>query len=145
MRHELINSALGELGVIELPGAVLNSPRILEYFSEIGHSWVKTDETAWCSAVHNFLHKITGYEYSGQLNARSWLNIGIHTDRPEKGDTVIFWRESLASWKGHVAFWIREEGSYVYTLGGNQNNKYGEGRYPKSRVLDTRIMRLRDE
>ena len=55
MRHEIIKAALGEFGVKELPGAVNNSPRILEYFTEIGFAWVKEDETAWCSVYVNYI------------------------------------------------------------------------------------------
>ncbi len=147
MRDQLIKAALDEIGVKELPGSVENSKRILEYFAEIGHAWVKKDETAWCSAVHNFLHKINGYEFSGALDARSWLDEGFHPTEPEKGDTVIFWRGTAATgggpdgWKGHVGFWIRRRGNLIYTLGGNQNNQYCISPYYASRLLDVRRMR----
>lgn len=147
MRHELIKAALGEIGVKELPGVVENSLRILEYFTEIGHSWVKTDETAWCSAVHNFITKTCGYEYSGALNGRSWLDIGIETTHPEIGDTVIFWYGSPnqgggpRGWRGHVGFYIRQEGNVIWTMGGNQSNKYCIKPYLVNRVLGYRILR----
>ena len=147
MRHELIKAALDEIGVKELPGTVENSPRILEYFAEIGHSWVKTDETSWCSAVHNFLAKICGYEYSGALNGRSWLDIGIPTSNPEMGDTAVFWYGTKSNgggphgWRGHVGLWIRQEGSVIWVLGGNQSNMYCIKPYLVKRVLGYRILR----
>ena len=89
----------------------------LQYFSEIGHSWVKDDETAWCSAFANWVCKKAGAARSGKLNARSWLKVGIQTHHPQKGDIVVFWRESPQSWKGHVAFFIRETNNWIYVFG----------------------------
>ena len=140
MRHELIKAALGEFGIKELPGAVNNSPRILEYFDEIGHGWVKEDETAWCSAFVNYIAKITGHTISGKLDARSWLEVGHKTLKPQIGDVVILWRESEQSWKGHVAFYIREEKGLIYMLGGNQDNQVCIKGYAASRLLGYRIL-----
>lgn len=147
MRHELIQTALGEIGVKELPGAVNNSPEILKYFKEIGSTWVKTDETAWCSAAHNWIAKTSGYEYSGALDGQSWLDIGIETTHPEMGDTAVFWYGTKANgggpdgWRGHVTHWIRQEGRVVWCLGGNQSNSYCIKPYLASRALGFRILR----
>lgn len=147
MRHEIIKAALGEIGVTERPGLEVNSPRILRYFKEMGKTWVKTDETAWCSAVINFLAIITGHEYSGELDARSWLEIGIKTERPEIGDLVIFWRGKPEDgggpdgWKGHVGLFDRAEGKQIWTIGGNQKNKFGIDPYRESKLLGFRILR----
>lgn len=147
---DLIDIALDEIGVVELPGVESNSPEILKYFKEIDKDWVKTDETAWCSAAHNYIHKICGYEYTNELNGRSWLNIGIPTNTPYKGCTVVFWYGTEANgggpdgWRGHVGFWLRERNKYIYTLGGNQNNRYQISPYLKNRVLGYRIPKKRD-
>jgi len=147
MRHELIHTALGEIGVKELPGPEANTPRILEYFAEIKAVWVKADETAWCSASHNFIAKTAGYEYTGALNGRSWLDIGIPTSHPEMGDTVIFWYGTKANgggpngWRGHVGFYIRQDKNVIWTLGGNQSNSYRVSPYLVNRMLGARILR----
>ena len=140
MRHEIIKAALREFGVKELPGAVNNSSRILEYFAEIGHSWVKDDETAWCSAFVNYIAKITGHGYTNKLDARSWLNIGFETKFPQIGDVVVLWRGSKQSWKGHVGFFIREYKGLIYMLGGNQDNQVCIKGYAASRLLGYRIL-----
>jgi uncharacterized protein (TIGR02594 family) len=140
MRCEIVKAALAEYGVIEQSGPEDNSPRILDYFKEIGHSWVKTDETAWCSAFVNYVAKVAGYEYSGKLNARSWLDIGLPTDDPEIGDVVIFWRVDPDSWKGHVGIFIKKDGDDVLVLGGNQKNQVRISKYPGYRVLGYRIL-----
>lgn len=140
MNTNLINIALAEYGIKEIPGSNHN-PRILEYFKEIGRAWVSDDETAWCSAFANYVAKTAGFEFSGELNARSWIDCGCETNKPEIGDVVVFWREDPRSWKGHVAFFIRETKDLVYVLGGNQSNQVCIKAYPKARLLQYRRLR----
>ncbi len=116
-----------------------DNPNILSYFDELGFDGsALKDETAWCSAFANWVCKESGLPFSGKLNARSWLEIGSKVDEPQYGDIVVFWRESKESWKGHVAFYIREKDGYIYVLGGNQNNEVNIKRYPKGRLLQYR-------
>ena len=136
MSH-LINIALNEYGVREVLGSNDNH-RIMQYFNDIGHTWVKHDETAWCSAFANWVALQAGYKHSGKLNARSWLNVGEETKNPKIGDVVVFWRDSKRSWKGHVAFFIKEKNDYIWVLGGNQNNEVNIKAYPKSKLLEYR-------
>ena len=138
MNSELLRVALTQIGIKEFPGSVKNNPEILKYFDATNHSWVRTDETAWCSAGINWVAREAGFERTGELNARSWLDIGEHTDQPDQGTVVIFWREDPNSWKGHVGFWIQKRGSQIWTLGGNQNNSWSIKPYPADRILDTR-------
>ena len=135
MKHLFI--ALKEFGVKEIVGKNHN-PEVLKYFTETGHKWVKDDETAWCSAFANWVCKKAGLEYSGALNARSWLNIGCEVDTPEVGDVVVFWRGNPDGWQGHVAFFIRETKNWIYVLGGNQNNQVKISAYHKNRLLGYR-------
>lgn len=139
MNNQLINLAFREYGVTEIKGAADN-PKIVEYFKESGHSWVKDDETAWCSAFVNYIARKAGAVSSGKLNARSWVNVGAPVDTPELGDVVVFWREKRTSWKGHVGFFIRETDTHVYVLGGNQGNRVCISAYPKYRVLTYRAL-----
>jgi uncharacterized protein (TIGR02594 family) len=134
---DLINTALSQYGVTELPGDQHN-PMILRYFAEIGHEWATTDETAWCSAFMNWVALQCDRERSGKLNARSWLNIGEEIESPIINDLVIFWRESKNSWKGHVGLYVNDIGDDIYCLGGNQNNMVCVKTYPKDRLLGYR-------
>lgn len=135
---DLLSAGLAEYGIRELPRKEHNK-RILEYFADIGHEWVKDDETAWCSAFINYIAKNTGYPYTGKLNARSWLKLGKSViDAPKIGDLVIFWRESPQSWKGHVGLFIRSGKSNIFVLGGNQSNAVNIKPYRKDRLLDIR-------
>jgi uncharacterized protein (TIGR02594 family) len=89
------------IGLQEIKGSEDN-PIIMSMFQDIGHSWVKHDETAWCSCFINYVAKQCKLSRSGKLNARSWLDVGEDIKTPRNGDIVVFWRESVNSWKGHV-------------------------------------------
>lgn len=137
----IIQTALSQYGVKETVGSK-DHPQIINYFTSLGFDGNKLhDETAWCSAYANWVAKTAGYEFSGQLTARSWLTVGVSTATPEIGDVVVFWRASPKSWKGHVGFFIKETKRYVYVLGGNQSNKVCIKAYPKNRVLDYKKLR----
>jgi len=137
---DLLYKALGQYGVKEIAGEVDN-PVIVDYFREIGHSWVKDDETAWCSAFVNWCAKTTGYEYSGKLDARSWFSVGESVLKPMTGDVVILWRVSKDSWKGHVGIFINQDSKNIYILGGNQSNSVRISPYSKGRLLGYRRLK----
>jgi uncharacterized protein (TIGR02594 family) len=137
----MINQALGEYGIKEVQGKEANNPRIIEYFAAIGQIWVKTDETAWCSAFVNYIAKQAGYEYTGKLNARSWLDAGQPVLIPKIGDVTILWRVDKKDWRGHVGFYINEDDTHIYLLGGNQSNSVCIKPYPKERLLGFRRLK----
>jgi uncharacterized protein (TIGR02594 family) len=135
--NELLLTALSQYGIKEITGSNHN-PTILKYFSEIGHEWVKDDETAWCSAFINWCALKAGYEHSGKLNARSWLSVGTELKLPVLGCVVVLWRTAKNSGFGHVGLYIGEDKDYVYLLGGNQGNEVNISKFPKYRVLSYR-------
>lgn len=114
----------------EIPGE-RNNPAIIAMFQALGHRWIQTDETAWCTATVNYALMKNGYEYSDRLDARSYMSIGVPVDTPNVGDIVVFWRISKDAWQGHVGFYVRQKGSYIYVLGGNQDNRVCIKPYPK--------------
>lgn len=131
----------------EIPGEA-NNPEILQFFKKIGHSWVQSETTAWCAAFVNYVLKTAGYPNTGKLNAKSFLEIGdqISVPKPlgssnEFVDIVLFWRgRKWTSWDpsffetGHVGFFLKERGSLIYTLGGNQSNMVKVSAYDRSRL-----------
>ena len=132
--------AVSQMGVMEKAGEEHNE-FILEYFREIGHEWVKEDELAWCGAFVNWVLKLSGYEYTGKLNARSWLEIGEEVKEPQVGDLAIFWRGSKDGIYGHVGFFTKKVGMMITILGGNQNNQVCFGNYQASQLLGYRRMK----
>lgn len=136
---ELLKIAIPELGQKEILGPEDN-PTIVNYANKAGFTWVNDDETPWCSIFLNWCTKKAGLKGSGKANARSWLNVGKTTSNPKPGDIVVFWRESLDSWKGHVSifFGFNKERDKVFCLGGNQGNMVSIMAYPSYQVLDFR-------
>ena len=130
----LLEIALSQYGIKELGGPEDN-PEIMKYFKEIGVEWAKDSDTAWCSAFVNWCAKKTGFEYSGKLDARSWLKLGTKVKTYDKADIVVLWRESPDSWKGHVGVPINEDEDFIWILGGNQSNMVKISPYPKDRLL----------
>ncbi len=139
----LLTEALQEIGVEELTAAGQDNPRIVKYFQEAGHSWVKDDELAWCSAFINAMAFRAGLEMTKKLNARSWLEVGEEVETPQLGDLVIFWRRGEDSPWGHVGIYINhdEDGVHINSLGGNQGNMVRISGYNKSRKLGYRRLR----
>ena len=136
-RIAMFLKAMEYYGLNEVQG-VENNPQIVQFFKDIGHEWVQDDETAWCGAFISFIAKQCNCQKSGRLDARSWLGVGRKTIHPALGDIVIFWRESINSWKGHVGLYVNQDDEYIYCLGGNQNNQVNIRAYQKRMLLDFR-------
>ena len=135
----LIDIALSQYGVTERQGSEHN-PIIVNYSKVAGFNGIIDDETAWCSIFMNWCAKKAGLKTSNELFARSWLAEGQPISTPKTGDIVVFWRESITSWKGHVGIYIShsEDGQHIYCLGGNQNNAVNIKAYPSKRLLGYR-------
>ena len=129
--------ALKEYGTKGIMG-VGESPQVLNYFAEIGHSWVKDDDTAWCAAFLNWCLKKAGATFTGSLLARSFLNFGTNTKTPTLGDIVVLWRVSPTSGFGHVGFFISETADTIFILAGNQDNQVNIKEFPKTKLLGYR-------
>ncbi|MDH5366701.1 MAG: TIGR02594 family protein [Cyclobacteriaceae bacterium] len=136
---QLLKVAFKELGTAEIAGAEDN-PRIVEYAKKSGFINVSDDETPWCSIFVNYCCEELGYQKSGKADARSWLKIGTKTSHPKPGDIVVFWREKIDSWKGHVGLFLgfSSDKKKVFCLGGNQGNKVSVAEYDASKVLGFR-------
>lgn len=129
--------ALKEYGIKTISGIVHN-PDVLKYFKEIGHKWVKDDETAWCAAFVNWCLLKAGKPHTGSLAARSFLEYGQSTTKPALGDVVVLWRIAPVGAFGHVGFFIKSTKDYIYILGGNQAGQVNIQTYPKTQLLEYR-------
>ena len=65
-----LSAAWRELGQKEIGGQSDNA-RIVGYFREAGHAYVKDDETAWCAAFLGAMLERAGRRSTGSLRARS--------------------------------------------------------------------------
>lgn len=145
MNSKLVQIATAEIGVREVAGGDHNE-RILQYARDIGHTWIESDETPWCSIFLNWVAMKAGAKRSDSGSARSWLNVGASVDSPEPGDVVVFWRQSPNSHKGHVGIYLgfSMDQSRVYVLGGNQGDQVGITAYSSERLLGFRRLRPRE-
>jgi uncharacterized protein (TIGR02594 family) len=130
------------LGEKEIRGKGHN-PKIVGFWGTIRLPGIRDDETPWCAAFQGAIHEQAGYASTRKGNAQSYKTWGVPC-RPCVGATVVFWRGSPKSWRGHVGtlVGVREDG-YWLILGGNQGNAVSISAYPppghkKSRVLGTR-------
>ncbi|WP_088125057.1 C40 family peptidase [Roseivirga misakiensis] len=136
---KLLALAFNELGVSEIQGPE-HEERILTYAHESGFESINDDETPWCSIFINYCCVKLNLEHTGKANARSWMHVGKKTKNPKPGDIVVFWRESIQSWKGHVAIFtgFSADGTQVFCLGGNQGNRVSIAAYSADKVLGFR-------
>lgn len=132
-----MNIAYGEQGTKEVKGQADN-PKIVQYFADVGHSWVKDDETAWCAAFVGSCLERAGLASTKALNARSYLKWGKAITTPVVGCVVVFKRNN-SSWQGHVAFFVKEENGRIFVLGGNQGNTVKISSYSKASLLGYRL------
>jgi uncharacterized protein (TIGR02594 family) len=126
------------IGLREIPGPQ-HEPKIVQMFADVGHAWVKDDETAWCAAFVGSMLKRAGFPHTGMLTARSYLKWGeeVPLTSAQPGDLVIFSR-GTSSWQGHVGFFVGQTASHIRVLGGNQGNMVNEALYSKSSLLGVR-------
>ncbi len=131
--------AMAELGTKEISGTEHN-PQVLAYANEAGITGIHTDEVPWCSTFVNWCAHKAKLSKSGKANARSWLSVGTATNHPKPGDIVVFWREAVDSWKGHVGIFLgfTQDASKVHCLGGNQGNAVTIQAYDAGKVLGFR-------
>jgi len=117
-----------------------HNPKVVKYFADVGHAWVKDDETAWCAAFVGAMLERCQIKSTKALNARSYLDWGTPVSLAEArpGDIVIFSRGNPNGWQGHVAFFVKSSKTTITVLGGNQANQVNEKAYPKNRLLGVR-------
>lgn len=129
--------AKSEIGTKEIRGEEHN-PRVVQYYADAGHGWVKDDETAWCAAAVGSWLERSGFASSKSLAARSYLNWGKRLTKPKIGCIVVFSRGNPNGWQGHVGLYMGETDTHIKVLGGNQNNEVNISNYSKSRLLGYR-------
>lgn len=135
--HKLLTVALSAYGVEEYTGKESN-PIIDGWIAQIGFNGVVTDDDGWCALFMCWVAKCCGAENIYNLSARAWIGAGEEVKQPTQGDVVVFWRNSIDSWTGHVGLFVADTQDDIYVLGGNQDNKVCIKAYPKDRVLGYR-------
>jgi uncharacterized protein (TIGR02594 family) len=141
LQRQAYDKARSNIGLREKKGKAQHEAKILRFFKDVGHSWVKDDETAWCAAFAGAMLESVGLESTRKLDARSYLKWGQEVQKQDakEGDIVVFWRGTPNGWQGHVAFFVRwTESGDIVCLGGNQSDQVSEQVYSKERLLGFR-------
>lgn len=118
-----LDDMIASLGTKEVPGAKAN-PSIVQYFAEVGHPEVTSDEIAWCAARTGAALKRVGLPIPPKnvnLMARSYCTYGVKCE-PKPG-AIAIWPRGNSSWQGHVNIveTVTADGKVV-CIGGNQSN-----------------------
>lgn len=109
---------------------------------DLAPDWLDQDDskTAWCGILRGWIgHKCGTGLPAEHYRAAAWARWGsaVPVDKPavwRQGDTIIMTRPG----GNHVALLDRVTASYVFVLGGNQNNEVNITRYSLSRVTAVR-------
>lgn len=100
------------------------NPVIVEFFTAT-KSTPSGDLTPWCSAFVNWCFLQAGYgQATTNANSGSFKCFSTVAALPKEGDVVVFKRAdptaTACSGLGHVGFFVRDLGTSVEVLGGNQ-------------------------
>lgn len=135
---DLLSESFNYLGFQEKVNGKSN-PKILKWFKELKLSGIKDTSIPWCGGFVAYCALKSGRKYpSDFMTARNWGAFPGATklDKPALGAVVVFWRESIGSWKGHVGILagIDENGNYA-VIGGNQSNMVKISPYNDDRII----------
>ena len=111
------------MGTKEVLGPRSN-PAIMDWATTLDIHY-QGDDVPWCGlfVAHCVGSTLQDEALPGNpLGARQWERFGTSTN-PRRGAVIVFWRESLASGKGHVGFYAGEDNSAYQILGGNQSDQ----------------------
>jgi uncharacterized protein (TIGR02594 family) len=132
-----IQEAVKLIGVVEAPGPKNNSV-ITDWQKEIGdraNAWYTQDSIPWCGLFVAVVVLRTGRApVQNYLRARDWADWGEASHRPCVGDILIFARQG----GGHVGFYVGENATSYYVLGGNQSDAVNITKISKHRLVCVR-------
>jgi hypothetical protein len=80
---------------------------------------------AYCPGARNLLE---------EFKEKGWASGPNSGYQPKPGDIVVWWRESLGSWKGHVGFVHSVKEGMLYTIEGNKSPNVQGFSYVLSRM-----------
>lgn len=135
----MLKIALGLYGTAEVPGPGDN-PSILEWAKQTGLDKIyKDDATAWCGLFMAYVSLQARWPLPvNPLGARNWLTWGVKAPKPMLGDVLVFWRNNIKGFQGHVGIYVGQDETHYHVLGGNQADTVSIKRIAKGRLLQAR-------
>jgi uncharacterized protein (TIGR02594 family) len=119
-----------------LMGLNENNPVLKQYLQK-ANPGLDPAVTPWCAGFVGSVLNASGLKGTGSLMAKSYLNYGTPTDKPQIGDIVVLNRSDDPR-LGHVGFFAGMDGNNVKILGGNQHNSVSVQSFPISAVAGYR-------
>lgn len=123
------------LGLKEIPGKRHNST-ILSWLERLG-AWWRDDETPWCGVFVAHCMREAGLPVPQHwMRAKAWADYGanLRASHVAPGAILVFARQG----GGHVGFYVGEDATYYYVLGGNQSNSVNVAKIAKARCIAIR-------
>ena len=122
-------------GLREILGAKHNNV-ILGWLRRL-KAWWAEDETPWCGTFVAQCLQATGLPIAENwFRAKEWAAYGsnLRSTHVAPGAILVFGREG----GGHVGFYVGEDSTYFYVLGGNQSNMVNIMKLAKVRCIAIR-------
>lgn len=123
------------IGLKEIPGPRHNAT-ILGWLGKL-RAWWKDDETPWCGTFVAHCLQETGLPViKNWFRAKEWASYGValRGNNVAPGAILVFVRQG----GGHVGFYVGEDASFYFVLGGNQSNGVNIMKLAKARCIAIR-------
>jgi uncharacterized protein (TIGR02594 family) len=123
------------LGLKEIPGKRHNTT-IQSWLAKLG-AWWRDDETPWCGVFVAHCLREAGLPVPQHwMRARAYADYGanLRSTHVAPGAILVFARQG----GGHVGFYVGEDPTYYYVLGGNQSNSVNVAKIAKARCIAVR-------
>lgn len=148
---KLFIQAVQDVGLREIPGSKSNE-EILDMIRKYVPTAEDDSKYGWCGIwLAEHLKRMGLKPPSTPQLARNYTNTPGTKEivgqkytidqlaNVQMGDIVVYWRDSIHSWKGHVGLVVNvmldEDIPQINTLGGNQSNQVNIQKYSAARLL----------
>lgn len=131
------------IGTVEVPGSA-SSPIIMGWRDELINAGVNitgytSDAVPWCGLFAALVVLRAGKRpVEAPLWALNWRLFGVPGSPPSLGDVLVFKRPTPTGVAGHVGFYIAEDATRYYVLGGNQSDAVSIAPQRKSNCVAVR-------
>lgn len=120
-----------------------NNPKVQKVLDLVGLRGGQ-DKIAWCAPFVSYTQTLAGNPMK-LVSARQFLKQGgkVALDQAQPGDIVVMWNTNAATggktgWGGHVGYFLKQRGDFLWLLGGNQGDRVNVSVFHKDRVLGVR-------
>lgn len=119
-----------------------NNPIILDWYKDLGISWIKETDTPWCGTFVAYVAKQAGRKWipvkDNPLGAQNWSRFpqgSTKLSKPALGCVAVYTRKGSPG-SGHVGFVAgKDKKGNIMILGGNQSNSVKLAPYTEERLI----------